>query len=162
MFSDHHLLGFALLSPPPVGIAVMEPTSSFDYWKDAGSDPGDLETNIQHPPIASTAAAPVGEDYNDAEFYAPTGFGEIGNFMRNKRRKLAVQLGDLRDTDVDATTRPQIFKGLAVYVSSRFLGGIGLELPILQINGYVAEGLQQLIKLLTLHGGTYVCTLSTS
>lgn len=55
--------------------------------------------------------APTEELYTDAAIYDPTGFGEIANFMHNKRKKLAVQLGDI------VKSGPQIFAGLKVYVT---------------------------------------------
>lgn len=108
---------------------MTQPPSSFDYWKDAGSDPGDIEfaEKTEHLPIASLAPAAALQEYTDADYYKPTGFGEIGNFMRNKRRKLGVQLDDLRAHDPDAASRPQIFKGLAIYVRRRSRIELGLR-----------------------------------
>ena len=99
---------------------MTQPPSSYDYWKDAGSDPGDIELEFEEKKRRSPIAPPPAlVEYTDADHYKKIEFGEIGDFRRNKRLKLGVQLDDLRAQDPDAASRPQIFKGLAIYVSGR-------------------------------------------
>lgn len=73
--------------------------------------------------------------------YVPEGFGGIGSFMANKRRKLKVQYDNR--VDQDKAVRPQIFAGLSIY-----------------INGLVKDGgYAPLAENLVLHGGNYVSYL---
>ncbi|ORY78482.1 hypothetical protein BCR35DRAFT_291934 [Leucosporidium creatinivorum] len=97
--------------------------------------------------VKSEVAVAVGEeekDYRDDAAYTPTGFGEIGNFMRNKRIKLAVQY-QARKSEVEQTDGVelvQLFRGVRVH-----------------INGHTTTSghtLRSLIRLLTLHGATYI------
>ncbi|MBW0460612.1 hypothetical protein O181_000327 [Austropuccinia psidii MF-1] len=74
--------------------------------------------------------------------YEPLGFGEIGKYMANKRRKLQVQQSALRQTDTQSQTRPQIFAGLVIHV-----------------NGYTNPPISEIRDLIVLHGGIYVAYL---
>ncbi|GAA6041064.1 hypothetical protein JCM8097_004699 [Rhodosporidiobolus ruineniae] len=77
------------------------------------------------------------QDAQKDDTYEPLEFGEFGRYMRNKRAKLQNQNKALLDP---ADERPQIFKGLSVY-----------------INGYTDKiTLPELQHLLILHGGVYV------
>ncbi|KAI5480507.1 DNA repair protein REV1 [Pseudohyphozyma bogoriensis] len=110
--------------------------SSSQYWGDGGSDPAFedslLALDDDTKPSQSTCSSkrplaavspdddddsptkPPKGDYTDSSVYAPTGFGEFGQFMRNKRAKLRIQ-NDAILEDNPEERAPQIFKGLAVY-----------------------------------------------
>ncbi|GAA5912847.1 uncharacterized protein JCM6883_004850 [Sporobolomyces salmoneus] len=86
---------------------------------------------------APTALGGATGDYRDGQEYLPTGFGEIGQYLRNKRKKLIVQNQALME---DGQEYPQIFAGLRIY-----------------INGYTDSiGLGELTEILIRHGGRYV------
>ncbi|GAA5963651.1 hypothetical protein JCM3765_003531 [Sporobolomyces pararoseus] len=88
-------------------------------------------------PAVPTALGGATGDYRDGQEYLPTGFGEGGLYLKNKRKKLKVQNAALRE---DGIEYPQIFRGLRVYV-----------------NGYTESiGLGELTELLIRHGGEYV------
>ncbi|GAA5943146.1 deoxycytidyl transferase [Sporobolomyces koalae] len=99
-------------------------------------------TNAQQLPKPLARAVPESlggatGDYRDRPEYLPTGFGEIGQYLRNKRSKLQVQNKALLE---DGKEYPQIFKGLNIY-----------------INGYTESiGLGELTETLVRHGGVYV------
>lgn len=83
------------------------------------------------------------EDYTNEKYYQPTGFGQGGLFMANKRRKLQVQHNALlEDEDENGLKidRPQIFKGLKLYIN-------GLTDNI---------GLRQLTELIVQYGGVRI------
>ncbi|CDZ97273.1 Translesion DNA polymerase-REV1 deoxycytidyl transferase [Phaffia rhodozyma] len=75
------------------------------------------------------------EEY-ELKAYAPSRFGEVGDYMKNKRMKLQLQNREIAQTRQDGV--PQIFKGLAIY-----------------INGYVQPSLQELRDMFLSHGGEY-------
>ncbi|GAA6022393.1 hypothetical protein JCM11491_001576 [Sporobolomyces phaffii] len=102
-------------------------------------DPEPAETSdARHGATVPTALGGATGDYRDGNEYLPTGFGEIGQYLRNKRRKLQVQNRALLDDG--GAAYPQIFAGLSIY-----------------INGYTESiGLGELQELLIRHGGVYV------
>lgn len=73
----------------------------------------------------SSSPSPPTTEYTDAAMYQPTGFGDIGNFMRNKRLKLGMQHRAMLEDEGEHEERRQIFKGLHVYVGEISLGGNG-------------------------------------
>lgn len=77
--------------------------------------------------------------------------------MRNKRRKVAKQNATLKEQDT--ADRPQVFSNLRIYVRRSVARAVRQDLTLgtLQINGFTKEAtLPELIKLITLHGGTYI------
>lgn len=62
--------------------------------------------------------------YTDAEAYAPSRFGEMGDYMRRKRLKLQVQNEEVASQQ---DGKPQIFKNIRIYVR-------GLCLPLTGFN----------------------------
>ncbi|BGO96474.1 hypothetical protein RTG_02166 [Rhodotorula toruloides ATCC 204091] len=83
------------------------------------------------------AAADVEVDYRDQHFYEPVKFGEFGKYMRNKRKKLQVQNKAMLE---DGEEKPQIFRGLRVYING-FTDGVTHP---------------ELVELLVQHGAEYV------
>jgi DNA repair protein REV1 len=68
---------------------------------------------------SSPSKAPVSApSYTDAEAYGVTKFGGWGDYMRKKRAKLQIQNSEI--TAEGAETKPQIFKGLQIYVRLPF------------------------------------------
>ncbi|GAA6064099.1 hypothetical protein JCM10212_004170 [Sporobolomyces blumeae] len=109
--------------------AAVAPSSNFDPTSSSRNGKRALEL--------PTALGGSTGDYRDGEQYLPTGFGEIGLYLRNKRKKLQVQNKALLE---DGQEHPQLFKGLAIY-----------------INGYTESiGLAELTEILVRHGGVYV------
>ncbi|SCV66945.1 BQ2448_5591 [Microbotryum intermedium] len=110
--------------------------------RDGDYGPGGEDEHEHDKPTAVRYKLPEPEakgDYTDGNEYGVTGFGQGGLYMQNKRRKLMVQQAAFKE-DHGGEEKPQFFKGLAVY-----------------INGYTKEvTVQELSRLLTLHGGVYV------
>ncbi|KAH9819932.1 hypothetical protein DFH28DRAFT_1021465 [Melampsora americana] len=69
-------------------------------------------------------------------------FGQIGQYMANKRLKLKVQESLLRDADGLKGSRPQFMAGLVIHV-----------------NGYTTPPLSEIRKMIVVHGGTYMAYL---
>ncbi|EGG07252.1 uncharacterized protein MELLADRAFT_35660, partial [Melampsora larici-populina 98AG31] len=69
-------------------------------------------------------------------------FGQIGQYMANKRLKLKVQESFLRDADGLKGSRPQFMAGLVIHV-----------------NGYTTPPLSEIRKMIVVHGGTYMAYL---
>ncbi|TDL15611.1 hypothetical protein BD410DRAFT_103290 [Rickenella mellea] len=67
----------------------------------------------QRAPTFTTA----GGDYTDNHTYGASRFGEYGEYMARKRAKLQIQNAELDDSNGLSDSKPQIFKGLAIYVS---------------------------------------------
>lgn len=67
------------------------------------------------PPAPTRRKSDDNDRVREDDPYAPVKFGEFGMYMRHKRRKLDIQNDAMRDRDV--VQRPQIFAGLAIYVS---------------------------------------------
>ncbi|KDE03975.1 hypothetical protein MVLG_05544 [Microbotryum lychnidis-dioicae p1A1 Lamole] len=107
-----------------------------------GSEQGTGGDDDDDKPITVRYKLPPPEakgDYRDGNEYGVTGFGQGGLYLHNKRRKLMVQQAAFKE-DHGGEEKPQFLKGLAVY-----------------INGYTKEAtVQELSRLLTLHGGIYV------
>ncbi|KAG0144249.1 hypothetical protein CROQUDRAFT_65240 [Cronartium quercuum f. sp. fusiforme G11] len=78
----------------------------------------------------------------EANCYEPIQFGQIGQYMANKRLKLKLQESALRETDSLVGPRPQFMAGLVVHV-----------------NGYTNPPLSELRKMIVVHGGTYMAYL---
>ncbi|BGP24218.1 DNA repair protein REV1 [Rhodotorula toruloides] len=95
------------------------------------------DAKARSPQGTKRAAGDDSADYRDQHFYEPVKFGEFGKYMRNKRKKLQVQNKAMLE---DGDEKPQIFRGLRVYVNG-FTDG--LTLP-------------EVIELLVQHGATYV------
>ncbi|CAH7685775.1 DNA polymerase IV 3 [Phakopsora pachyrhizi] len=77
-------------------------------------------------------------------YYEPIGFGEIGKYMRNKRKKLLAQDEAIRESDTQSSPRPQIFSGLVIHV-----------------NGYTSPPSSEIRNMIVLHGGTFMAFLDS-
>ncbi|GJN88999.1 hypothetical protein Rhopal_001970-T1 [Rhodotorula paludigena] len=134
---------------PPDSIEALDPDferSLAEFDVDASLNPrvvtlakrtNDGTEGVHAGPSTEKDTLEDGPDYRDSAFYDAVHFGEFGRYMRNKRAKLQVQNKALLE---DGKERPQIFKGLRVY-----------------INGYTESiTLPELQNLLILHGGVYV------
>ena len=58
----------------------------------------------------------------DLDVYAPSRFGQFGEYMRRKRAKLQIQNVQLEKVGDRGATKGQIFRGLAIYVRLFFVG----------------------------------------
>ncbi|TFK40634.1 hypothetical protein BDQ12DRAFT_679787 [Crucibulum laeve] len=74
---------------------------------------------------------------NEDDTYAPTRFGEFGDYMRKKRAKLQIQNAQLAVLGGD-DEGSQIFRGIAIY-----------------INGHTKPSVQDLRQLIVQHGGIF-------
>ncbi|KAJ7491098.1 hypothetical protein FB451DRAFT_1349439 [Mycena latifolia] len=95
------------------------------------SDSDDLEP--PPPGQASLKRRYAEPDPVDEAIYGPSRFGEFGEYMQRKRAKLQIQ-----NSEINATTSSQIFKGIAIYV-----------------NGFTTPSVQELRALIVLHGGVF-------
>ncbi|KAJ6606232.1 hypothetical protein DFH09DRAFT_1353423 [Mycena vulgaris] len=109
---------------------------------DAAVLPGDVPASddsdsddLEPPPPAQVSLKRryTEPDPVDEAIYGPSRFGEFGEYMQRKRAKLQIQ-----NSEMNATTSSQIFKGVAVYV-----------------NGWTSPSIQEIRALLVLHGGVF-------
>ena len=57
----------------------------------------------------------VGNDEVDPDIYGPSKFGGFGEYMARKRRKLQIQNAEILNGSQGL--KPQVFKGIGIYVS---------------------------------------------
>ncbi|KAG8907971.1 deoxycytidyl transferase, partial [Tulasnella sp. 417] len=113
-----------------------KPTSVGAKRKRTASPEPDSDVN----PALFTGPRPPKETVsskNENYVYGAANFGGFGEYMFRKRAKLQIQNDQLADED-DKTKKPQIFKGVAIYV-----------------NGFTDPPLQDLREMMTAYGGVF-------
>lgn len=105
----------AVVLPYPKNRYAVSQTSTPTSSAPISPEPTSLVPN----PPAPTSSLPTlstSTSYTNAEAYAPSRYGEMGDYMRRKRLKLQVQ-----NTEVASQQdgKPQIFKNIRVYVRSQ-------------------------------------------